>query len=166
MSNRRKTTKPARDARGRFLESGNLDGRPEKINLTGVDASPYVFANSNLELNLNGESVTMTRQEALINKLYQQAMKGDVRAIIYLDKKFNEANEIFAKALSDLPDLLQKWRDTPASSDEADIRIKEIHRIMKALQTFQTLVAIKDEQRRKKKKKRRAYARGIKAGWP
>lgn len=154
MSDRRKTTKPARDARGRFLGCGNLSGRPIKVNLTGVDASPYVFANSNLELNLNGENVTMTRQEALLNRLYQQAMKGDTRAIIYLDKKFDAANETVANAQLDLPDLLKKWYDAPASSDEADARLQEIHRIMKAVQTFQTLLSIKDDERRRKKKRR------------
>lgn len=42
MSNRRKTTKPARDARGRFLESGNLKGRPEKINLIDLPIHPQI----------------------------------------------------------------------------------------------------------------------------
>lgn len=154
MSDRRKTTKPARDARGRFLGCGNLRGRPRKVNLTGVDASPYIFANSKLELNLNGENVTMTRQEALLNRLYQQAMKGDVRAIIHLDRKFEEANETIANARLDLPDLLQKWRAAPGMSDEADVRIKEIHRIIGALQTFERLLILKDDDRLRKKKRR------------
>lgn len=153
MSDRRKKTKPKRDGRGRFLESGNLNGRPTKVNLIGVDADPYIFANSSLELNLNGEIVTMTRQEALLNKLYQQAMKGNVRAIVYLDQKFEEANEIIANARLDLPELLQKWRAAPDMSEEADIRIQEIHRIVRALQTFERLLNLKDNDRLRKKKR-------------
>jgi two-component sensor histidine kinase len=154
MSDRRKKTKPARDAYGRFLSCGNLNGRPEKVNLIGVDASPYIFANSNLELNLNGETVTMTRQEALLNRLYQQAMKGDVRAIIHLDQKFDEANQTIADARMDLPDLLRQWQAAPPMSEEADARIEEIHRIINALQTLQTMLGIKNDKRRRKKKPR------------
>jgi hypothetical protein len=154
MSDQPKTTKPERDARGRFLGCGNLKGRPEKVNLIGVDASPYVFANSKLDLNLNGENVTMTRQEALLNRLYQKAMKGDTRAIIYLDNKFDEANETFENARFDLRDLMEKWRNAPEMSEEKEIRGQELNRITRALLTLQRLVNIKDNEQLRKKKRR------------
>ena len=90
---------PERDRQGRWRKgvTGNPNGRPRKKPRRDTSNS-YIFANTQLKIDVNGEPKLLLRKEIVREKLFQQGMKGDVRALIQLDKISREADEAFAVA--------------------------------------------------------------------
>lgn len=82
-----------RDKNGRWAKgtSGNSDGRPPfKPILTKDMADAYTFGEDRMEVLLGGEVRFVSRRELNFLRLYEAASKGNVRAQIYLDKRFEE----------------------------------------------------------------------------
>jgi hypothetical protein len=99
-----------RDARGRWKKgsTGNPNGRPpKKARLSKADR--LVFANTLMNLKVNGETVELTQREAVKMKLLESALKGRVYAQIYLDKEFEKLDEMMVLARQKLQELETKW---------------------------------------------------------
>jgi len=74
---------PTRDANGRWLPGHcpNRKGRPKKNKTPKVlydQADIRIFGNTLVDIFANGQKETMDRRTALINKMFESAMKGRV----------------------------------------------------------------------------------------
>lgn len=80
---------PGRDRQGRFTKgtSGNPNGRP-KAERHFDESELFVFANTLVDVSAGGSKQLMSRLLATRNKLFACGMKGDARALIYLDRTF------------------------------------------------------------------------------
>jgi hypothetical protein len=81
-----------RDARGRWVKGycPNPSGRPRKY--ANVDiGDTMLFKNKILEVATPEGQRIMTREGAILHRLFQSALQGDVRAQMYLDRKFEQA---------------------------------------------------------------------------
>jgi len=117
------TAKKTRDALGRWLKgvSGNPKGRPEKF--ARVDHGDLqTFKNSLIEVNTPDGPVMMTREAAVLHRLYQSAMKGNVHAQIFLSRRFEKHHEgkavIAAEALR-LWDEIKRANRKPTEDEMA-----------------------------------------------
>lgn len=119
------SSKVKRDALGRFQKgsSGNRKGRPktEKENFS----NPVLFRSGFMDITYKGKRMLVTRREALILKLYQAALERDVRALIYLDRKWHEIDKIIAHNLGELEEMEAAQR-TGKISDETRRRIEAL----------------------------------------
>ena len=109
----------SRDAKGRWLpgQTGNPNGRPRKQPPLDM-GNPYYFAMQPIEIVINGEKQVMTRQEMILLKQFESAMKGKVTPLRYLDKKF--ADEIFVRQSleTDVDTWLDRCRRNPKGVSE------------------------------------------------
>jgi len=85
----------ARNKKGQFEtgHTGNPRGRPKKKKTPATIPSPTraSFANTLVDIkNAQRQTVVMTRRELNHLRLFEAAAKGDVRAQIYLDRKFEK----------------------------------------------------------------------------
>ena len=108
MTDERSDRGDGRDAKGRWTKdtSGNLHGRPR--NVPDLDmADVYNFSQFPTEIVIGGEKQLMTRQEVVLLKLFESAMKGHITAQKYLIEKFEQAH--MSKEYLQL--WLEKWAD-------------------------------------------------------
>ena len=108
MTDERSDRGDGRDAKGRWTKdtSGNLHGRPR--NVPDLDmADVYNFSQFPTEIVIGGEKQLMTRQEVVLLKLFESAMKGRITAQKYLIEKFEQAH--MSKEYLQL--WLEKWAD-------------------------------------------------------
>ena len=70
--------KPPKDSQFKPGQSGNPKGRP--TDSRNVKHVLMAVSRENILLNENGESMIVSKQEALIRRLYADALKGDKRS--------------------------------------------------------------------------------------
>jgi hypothetical protein len=92
-----------RDARGRWVKGycPNKSGRPRK-RLMIDHGHVERFMNTILEVKTPDGEKMMTRQGAVLNRLFQSALQGNVHAQIYLDRKFHHADQQRAELAAEL----------------------------------------------------------------
>ena len=104
--------KPTRDARGRWLPDycPNPKGRPRKKPKRIVDESDIrVFGHTMIDVVSNGQKETTIRRSALLNKMFESAMKGKVSMQRFLYKEFERNDERMAAARVHYDQLLMDW---------------------------------------------------------
>ncbi len=109
---RSESDKPTRDARGRWRPGHcpNLKGRPKKKPKTILDESDIqIFSNTLVDVVSNGQKVSMVRRSALLNKMFERAMKGSVTQQRFLYREFERNNERLAAARAHYDRLLFNW---------------------------------------------------------
>ena len=92
---------PTRDLNGRWLAGHcpNPKGRPRKkpkVFLSEHDLR--TFGNMQIDIVANGQEVTMDRRTALLNKIFESAMKGKISSQRFLHKEFEKNDEQLAVA--------------------------------------------------------------------
>ena len=104
--------KPTRDARGRWLSGycPNLKGRGGKKKRNDHDPGDiHVFANTLVDVAINGKVQTMKRETALLYKIYEGAMKGKVSNQRFLYSKFKENDKRLATLRARYERLMITW---------------------------------------------------------
>ena len=103
---------PTRDARGRWRPGycPNLKGRPkEKPKVSYDQADIRIFGNTIVDIMANGQKESMDRRTALINKMFESAMKGKVSMQRFLYKEFERNAERLAAAIVRYDRLMIDW---------------------------------------------------------
>jgi len=100
---------PDRDSKGRILpgHTGNPKGRPEKRPPLDL-SSPLLFANTLISIKKEGKTVEMTRREALINKMFEQAVQGKVTPMRILWNVFQEERKVLQEAQQRVQETLHR----------------------------------------------------------
>lgn len=91
--------KLTRDSNGRWLPGHcpNTRGRPRKKPKEFLsDHDIRTFGNEQIEIVANGQEVTMDRRTALLNKIFESAMKGKISSQRFLYKEFEKNDEQLA----------------------------------------------------------------------
>ncbi len=104
--------KPNRDASGRWRPGycPNLKGRPRKKPKTIIhEADIQIFGNSLVDVVSNGQKVSMVRRSALLNKMFESAMKGSVTQQRFLYHEFERNDERLAAACARYDRLIFDW---------------------------------------------------------
>ncbi len=104
--------KPTRDARGRWRPGycPNPKGRPMKKPKTIIhEADIQIFGNTLIDVVSNGQKVSMVRRSALLNKMFESAMKGRVSQQRFLHKEFERNDERLAAARVHYDRLIFDW---------------------------------------------------------
>ncbi len=104
--------KPTRDGRGRWLPGHcpNLKGRPRKKPRVYLDlADIRIFGHTLVDVVANGQKETMDRRTALLNKMYESAMKGKVSQQRFLYKEFERSDERLAATVVHYERLMFDW---------------------------------------------------------
>ncbi len=104
--------KPTRDARGRWRPGHcpNLKGRPRKKPKTIIHESDMqVFSYTLVDVVSNGQKVSMVRRSALLNKIFESAMKGSVTQQRFLYHEFGSYAKRLAVARVQYDRLLFDW---------------------------------------------------------
>ncbi len=129
MTDERSDRGDGRDAKGRWTKdtSGNLHGRPR--NVPDLDmAEVYNFSQFPTEIVIGGEKQLMTRQEVVLLKLFESAMKGRITAQKYLIEKFEQAQ--MSREYVQL--WLEKWADR-IDEDSGSVPTEVVHMMRRAL---------------------------------
>jgi hypothetical protein len=92
--------------------SGNPRGRPPKGARESF-SNPVLFPSGFIEISYQGKQLLVQRREALILKLYQSALNGSVQAMIYLDRKWHDADKRIAELMIELEELETRFRHVP-----------------------------------------------------
>ncbi len=109
MKKKRADRGDGRDAKGKWVKSGNPNGRPR--NVPDLDmADVYNFSQHPTEITISGEKQLMTRHETVMFKLYESAMKGRITSIRILLERFEQAE--LSKEFVQLE--FQKWAELMA----------------------------------------------------
>ena len=102
-----------RDMRGRWVSghSGNRMGRPKKKRPEPVPDQSDIrwFANTMIEVNSNGERQSMDRRTALLNKMYESAMKGSVYMQRFFYMELEKNSERLAALRLHYEKLQMEW---------------------------------------------------------
>ena len=104
--------KPTRDARGRWRPGycPNPKGRPRKKPKTIIhEADIQVFSYTLVDVVSNGQKVAMVRRSALLNKMFESAMKGSVTLQRFLHHEFERNDKRLAVARVHYDRLLFDW---------------------------------------------------------
>ncbi len=104
--------KPTRDASGRWRPGycPNPKGRPRKKPKTIIhEADIQIFGNTLIDVVSNGQKVSMVRRSALVNKIFESAMKGRVSQQRFLYKEFEKNDERLAAARLHYDRLIFDW---------------------------------------------------------
>ena len=120
------TAKKTRDALGRWLTgvSGNPKGRPEKF--ARVDHGDLqTFKNSLIEVNTPDGPVMMTREAAVLHRLYQSAMKGNVHAQIFLSRRFEKHHESKAVIAAEVARIIADIKQTKRKPSDYELALLE-----------------------------------------
>lgn len=103
---------PTRDASGRWLPGHcpNPKGRPQKKRKTYPDQFDLqIFGSSLISVSANGQTEMMDRRTALLNKMYEGAMKGKVSMQRFLYQEFGKNDERLAIARMRYDQLEMDW---------------------------------------------------------
>jgi hypothetical protein len=101
-----------RGARGRWQKGHcpNPKGRPKKQPKVYRDQSDlHFFGTTMVEVMVNGEIEMMDRREALINKIYESAMKGKVTNQRWLFREFEKNDESLGETLARYYEMMHHW---------------------------------------------------------
>jgi len=132
-----RSSKTVRDARGRWLPGHcpNPKGRPKKeINKSYDPRDIRFFGNTVIDFNANGQKLSMDRREALLNKMFESAMKGKVTMQRFLYQEFEKNDKRIAAASARYQRLLFDWIiDHPKYGKSGYDRPLEIEIEMEAL---------------------------------
>ena len=104
--------KPTRDARGRWLPGNcpNPKGRPKKKPTVRPDQSDiHFFRNTVIGVLTSGQKEMMDRRTALLNKMFESAMKGNVSLQRFLYKEFQKNDELLAATRNHYERLMTDW---------------------------------------------------------
>ena len=104
--------KPTRDARGRWLRGNcpNPKGRPKKKPKVLPDQSDIrIFGHTMVDVLTSGQKETMDRRTALLNKMFESAMKGKVSQQRFLYKEFERNDERLAAARVYYDQMMLYW---------------------------------------------------------
>ncbi len=104
--------KPTRDASGRWRPGycPNPKGRPRKKPKTIIhEADIHIFGNTLVDVVSNGQNVSMVRRSALLNKIFESAMKGSVTQQRFLYHEFGSYAKRLAVARVQYDRLLFDW---------------------------------------------------------
>lgn len=113
-----------RNIRGQWTKCGNPNGRPKKIPDLDM-ADMYNFSQSTMEINVGGKKQLMTRQEILLMRTYETAMKGNQATQKYLIEKFEEIELSRAFLLLRYEQFTRRREEDPESisDDEFDLMV-------------------------------------------
>ena len=112
LQDRGDAVKPTRDARGRWRPGHcpNPKGRPRKKPKSIIHESDIqIFGHTLIDVVANGQKVAMIRRSALLNKMFESAMKGRVSQQRFLYKEFERNAERLAAARVHYERLLFDW---------------------------------------------------------
>ncbi len=104
--------KPTRDASGRWRPGycPNPKGRPRKKPKTIIHESDiHIFGNTLVDVVSNGQKVSMVRRSALLNKIFESAMKGRVSQQRFLYHEFERNDKRLAAARAQYDRLPFDW---------------------------------------------------------
>jgi hypothetical protein len=104
--------KQTRDASGRWRPGycPNPKGRPRKKPKTIIhEADIHIFGNTLVDVVSNGQKVSMVRRSALLNKIFESAMKGRVSQQRFLYKEFERNDERLATIIAHYDRLMLDW---------------------------------------------------------
>ena len=104
--------KQTRDASGRWRPGycPNPKGRPRKKPKTIIhEADIHIFGNTVVDVVSNGQKVSMVRRSALLNKMFESAMKGNVSMQRFLYHEFERNAERLVAARVHYDRLLFDW---------------------------------------------------------
>ena len=150
MTDERSDRGDGRDAKGRWTKntSGNPSGRPP--NVPDLDmADVYNFSQFPAEIAIGGEKQLMTRQEIVLLKLFESALKGRITAQKYLIDKFEQAEMSRGYVQLSLERWLERMDDDPSSVS------MEVFHLMRAALDSLGLRRSKIRTRRGGKRKRK-----------
>ncbi len=152
MTKQRKDRGDGRDEKGRWVKSGNPDGRPKKE--SDFDMSDYYnFSNAPIETTVAGKKYIMTRHEALMAKIFESAMKGCITSQRFLLEKFEEADlsrkTVRLKAIQ----LTERHCEDPDSVSIEELRLVDM--AANALQVRRTPLRTRNGKRSNRKKRTR-----------
>ena len=131
------TDKPTRDARGRWRPGycPNLKGRPKKkrSKVSCDQADIRIFGNTIVDIMANGQKESMDRRTALLNKVFESAMKGKVSQQRFLYKEFERNDERLAAARVHYERLMFDWiiNDPVPSKPRVEVPLEVEMDIMK-----------------------------------
>ncbi len=116
MTDERSDRGDGRDAKGRWTKntSGNPPGRPPDVPDLNM-ADVYNFSQFPAEIAIGGEKQLMTRQEIVLLKLFESALKGRITAQKYLIEKFEEAEMTQGYIRMSLERWIERMDDDPSS---------------------------------------------------
>ena len=104
--------KPTRDARGRWLPKycPNRKGRPRKKPKKIINESDiFVFGNTMIDVVSNGQKETTIRRSALLNKMFESAMKGSVTMQRFLYSEFERNDARLAAVRVHYDQMMLYW---------------------------------------------------------
>ena len=132
MTNEHNDRGDGRDTKGRWTKgmTGNPNGRP--LNVFDYDmADMYNFSQFPMEITVAGKKQLMTRQEVVVMKLFETAMKGRITAQKYLIEKFEAA--ILSKETVEL--WLEQWAER-MDEDPESVPLEVVHMMRRALAIY------------------------------
>ena len=138
MKNDRSDRGDGRDAKGRWLPGycPNLKGRPRKKPKVYLDlADLRIFGHTLVDVLANGQKETMDRRAALVNKMFESAMKGKVSMQRFLYREFERNAERLAAARAHYDKLLVDWFVNNSGPDRREIPF-EVEVEMESLRTL------------------------------
>lgn len=154
---------PGRDALGRFAKghTGNPLGRPP--NLKFMKAEPSVFLNTLVDMKVDGKTVQVPREEALMTRLFADAMNGRAwaqRALLGIADKKREGTAAMQLVAQDLADRYDDPDAPPMSQKDIRTtrRLLEIQTLGRHPQLRRENMDVKRSVRRQRKKERDAAA--------
>jgi len=106
------TSTPTRDVRGRWIKGHcpNPKGRPRKKPRWQTETDDLmIFGNTLIEIRTNGKPELMLRRVALLEKIFESAMKGKTSAQRFLFQKFEENDMRLAELRVQYEYLICHW---------------------------------------------------------
>ena len=103
---------PTRDSNGRWLAGHcpNPKGRPRKKPKEFLSEWDLrTFGRMQIDIVVNGQEVTMDRRTALLNKMFESAMKGKISAQRFLQQEFEKNDEQIAAVRIHYDQLIMEW---------------------------------------------------------
>ncbi|MGE4061548.1 MAG: DUF5681 domain-containing protein [Sphingomonadales bacterium] len=119
--------KGQRDRRGRWVKgvSGNPKGRP--LLLARIEHGDIeLFKNETTRVNTPSGVVMMTREGAVLHRMYQAAMNGNVQAMVHLSRKFEKYRETMDSIMFSATNILEHYKTLKRPLTEAEERTFEL----------------------------------------
>lgn len=104
--------KPTRDAHGRWVPGycPNPRGRPTKSKGPTKDETEiWTFGQTKIQIRTGGEIKTMERREALLHRIFEDAMKGKTSAQKFLYEQFEQREMDIAEFRQRYEELVNDW---------------------------------------------------------